>query len=65
MLDLDAPKGEQGRGMMLESLRGYVGWTAYLHASVQTRVNPSIGGNNTGVGKQTRSSAVPGEGDLN
>ena len=61
MLDLDAPKGEQGRGMMLESLRGYFGWKAYPHASV----NPSIGGNNRGVGKQTRSSAVPGEGDLN
>ena len=65
VLDLDAPRGEQGRGMMLERLRGYVGWKAHLHASVQTQVNPSVGGNNTGAVQTTGSAAAPGEGELN
>ncbi|KAF8526823.1 hypothetical protein JB92DRAFT_2870207 [Gautieria morchelliformis] len=39
MLDLDAPKGEQGRPMMMRRLRGYLGWKADLHASIQNQAN--------------------------
>ncbi|KAF8496589.1 hypothetical protein JB92DRAFT_3226350 [Gautieria morchelliformis] len=40
MLDLDAPKGEQGRPMMKRRLRGYLGWKAdLLHVSIQNHEN--------------------------
>ncbi|KAF8531160.1 hypothetical protein JB92DRAFT_2825304 [Gautieria morchelliformis] len=39
MLDLDAPKGEQGRPTMMRRLRGYLGWKADLHVSIQNHAN--------------------------
>lgn len=64
MLDLDAPRGEQGRRMMLERLRNYFDWKVNLHASIQNQTNPSVN-KDTGPGQKAGSAATSGDGELN
>ena len=64
MLDLDAPKGEQGRRMMMRRLRGYLGWKADLHTSIQNQAKPSLNKGTTPAQKSGNAN-IPGEGELN
>ena len=61
-LDLDAPKCEQGRRILLRRLRDYLGWKADLHASIQNQANPN---RDTVLSQKTGSTATSGDGELN
>lgn len=63
MLDTDAPKGEQGRRMMLRRLRTYLGWKAELHSTSQNLGNASSTRAGGSVQKPGMAS-VSGDGEL-
>lgn len=62
-LDLDAPKGEQGRQMMMRRLGGYLGWKADLHASKQSQAGPDSN-KDKAPAQQPGSASTSGIGEL-
>jgi DNA excision repair protein ERCC-4 len=64
MLDPDAPTGEQGRPMMMRRLRGYLGWKADLHASMQNHANPGSKRDAAAPVKNPGNAATSGGGEL-